>query len=110
MEALESEHVEREVDDTVGAVRYSLRLGTEEYPHVKMAIERCSNTDQFVISVDTHDRHFLLPDNVPPETRARFEAVQARNRELKQVIERDWNQAGLPTFRRFIEEGLAVGK
>ena len=109
-EALSCGAVEREEDEEHGTVRYLLRLGSRAYPHVKLALEQCSGCDEFVLSVDTHDRHFVLPSTVGEETRRRFEAIQRLNCELKRSIETDWNQAGLPTFRRYIEEGLAASK
>lgn len=88
--------------------RFALRLGSADYPHVRLVLERCSGCEDFVFSVDTHDTHFLFGPEVSAETRQRFEAVQEKNRRLKAEIERGWTAAGLPTFERFIHDGMAA--
>ncbi|MBK7972438.1 MAG: hypothetical protein IPK07_03845 [Deltaproteobacteria bacterium] len=88
--------------------RFALRLGSSDYPHVRLVLERCSGCDDFVFSVDTHDTHFLFGPEVSADTRQRFEAVQEKNRRLKVDVERGWTAAGLPTFERFIHDGMAA--
>ena len=90
------------------AGRFALRLGSADYPHARLMLERCSGCQDFVFSVDTHDSHFLFGAEVSPETRQRFEAIQEKNRRFKADVERAWTAAGLPTFERFIRDGLCA--
>jgi len=105
---LRSESVEVEEGCDGPSGRYAFRLGSRAYPHVRLVLERCSGCDEFIFSVDTHDRHFLFGPEVSAETRHRFEAVQDQNRSLKADIERAWTEAGLPTFERFIRDSLSA--
>lgn len=88
--------------------RFALRLGSLDYPHARLVLERCSGCEDYVFSVDTHDSHFLFGAEVSPETRQRFEAIQEKNRRFKADVERAWTAAGLPTFERFIRDGLCA--
>ena len=36
-----------------------------------------------------------------------FRALQAENQRLKEAIEQAWDQAGLPTFLRYLREYIA---
>ena len=58
-ELLADERFERVPPDAApeGAMRFNLRLGNARYPHMKLGIDRVSNSENFVLVVDTHDRH-----------------------------------------------------
>jgi len=86
------------------ADKFRWRLGNEGYPHMKLGIERCSEADDFVFVVDTHDRDFPLGSAVlqTPE----FGELLHRNSELKRAIEQRWQAAGIPTFSAHLTEYL----
>jgi hypothetical protein len=87
----------REVPGRPGFVdKYRWRLGNERYPHMKLGIERCSEADDFVFAVDTHDRDFPLGS--PLLKSAEFREVLRYNQSIKHTIESQWQKVGLPTF------------
>ena len=82
-----------------------LRLGNRAYPHMKLAVDRIPETDDWVLAVDCHDRHILA--SVPQEQRGALEALFRENAALKMRIERRWTQAGQPTFENYIRGRLS---
>jgi hypothetical protein len=85
--------------------RIRLRLGNPQYPHMKLGVDRIPDTGQWVLTVDCHDRQ--LTAVVQESERAALETLLKANNELKARIERRWNDAGLPTFERYIRDRLA---
>jgi hypothetical protein len=81
---------------------YALRLGNYSYPHMKLQIEAWPNEAGFLISVNTHDQVTGL-DVCAIDVEA-FRALQAENKRLKEAIEAEWDQAGLPTFLRYLKD------
>ena len=81
---------------------YALRLGNHSYPHMKLQIEAWPNEAGFLISVNTHDQVTGI-DLCAIDVEA-FRAVQAENQRLKEAIETEWDQAGLPTFLRYLKD------
>ena len=84
---------------------FALRLGNARYPHMKMQIQPWDSKDGFLLSVNTHD-HALAIDPNAPDADA-FMALQAENQRLKIEIEQGWDEAGLPTFTRYLRDYLA---
>ena len=82
-----------------------LRLGNRAYPHMKLAVDRIPETDDWVLAVDCHDRHIL--DSVPADQRQTLDTLFRRNAALKRCIERRWTQAGQPTFENYIRGRLS---
>jgi len=76
--------------------KYRWRLGNAAYPHMKLGIERCSEADDFVLAVDTHDRDF--PVGSPASQSAEFRVLLDHNSAVKRLIETRWEQAGIPTL------------
>ena len=91
-----------------GCQHLRLRLGNRRYPHMKLAVDRIPETDDWVLAVDCHDRHILA--SVPPDQHGAFEALFRENAALKTRIERRWTEAGLPTFERFTRDRLRARK
>ena len=81
---------------------YALRLGNWRYPHMKLQIQPWSNVAGFMLSVNTHDQVAAL-DTGAADAEA-FRALQAENQRLKEMIEQAWDEAGLPTFLRYLRE------
>lgn len=81
---------------------YALRLGNARYPHMKLQVQPWPNADGFLLSVNTHDQILALePDAADLDA---FRALQAENQRLKEAIEQAWDEAGLPTFLRYLRE------
>jgi CheY-like chemotaxis protein len=92
--------------------KYRWRLGNDYYRHMKLGIERCSDADDFVFVVDTHDRDFPLGS--PALQSAEFRELLQHNAAVKRSIETRWRLAGIPTFAghitRRLRQQCAVGR
>jgi hypothetical protein len=84
---------------------YALRLGNGRYPHMKLQIQPWDARHGFLLSVNTHDHALALDPNAPDADA--FMAIQAENQRLKVEIEQAWDEAGLPTFPRYLRDYLA---
>jgi hypothetical protein len=82
---------------------YTLRLGSALHPHLKMQIVDHGD-DGWVFSVDTHDG---FPCDSSCADAARWRELQTANRQLKERIERAWEEAGLLTFNGLLRRELA---
>ncbi len=83
---------------------HALRLGSDDYPHLKMEIRPFPNSAGFVFWVNTHDQ-FVAPNDKMLDA-DRWRRVVQRNRDLKQNVERAWADKKLPTFTTSMQEGL----
>lgn len=84
--------------------RFSLRLGNQFFPHMKLVVE-CRPGDEWFFRADAHDAHCR-----PPEGSKELESYRelvAKNREITSMIEKDWADHGLPTFKTFLRKDLA---
>jgi hypothetical protein len=81
---------------------FALRLGNTRYPHMKLQIQPWPGAAGFLLSVNTHDQVLSLDPNSPDAPA--FRALQAENQRLKEAIEQAWDQAGLPTFLRYLRD------
>jgi twitching motility two-component system response regulator PilH len=87
-----------EFESSFGSNRFFLRLGNHRYPNMKLGIVEMSGLPgEYVFLVDTHDRHFELPEDSPGY--ATFREVQTLNGDLKEAVEQSWMKLGLPTER-----------
>lgn len=87
-----------------GGIRgYALRLGSAAHPHLKLQIV-AHDDGNCVFSVDTHDAIHLDPRH--PD-RERWSQLQQSNRQLKERIERAWEDVGLLTFNALLRRELA---
>jgi len=93
---------EHSFDETGNVEKYQLRLGNHMYPHMKLGIERCAGSDDFVFVVDTHDRHITIGPS-PDESDGLADLLE-RNTKLKNQIEQAWRDAGLPTQSRRVTD------
>jgi CheY-like chemotaxis protein len=71
---------------------------------MKVGLECCSEIGDFVFNVDTHDRE--LDPGSPLFKQTEYRRLLARNSEMKHLIEADWEEAGLPTFRGHVSRYL----
>jgi hypothetical protein len=81
---------------------YALRLGNHHYPHMKLQIQPWPNHAGFMLSVNTHDQVAGVTLNGPDADA--FRELQDENQRLKERIEAAWDQAGLPTFLRYLRD------
>lgn len=81
---------------------YALRLGNARYPHMKLQVQPWPNPSGLLLSVNTHDQALAL--NLNPSDADAFRTLQAENQRLKESIEQAWDQAGLPTFLRYLRD------
>jgi hypothetical protein len=82
---------------------YAFRLGSAGFPHLKLQITAAAD-DTCIFAVDTHDT-FPGVGGVPPvedPEHERWTALQKGNRQLKERIERAWEQEGLWTFNKLL--------
>ena len=61
-----------------------------------------------MLSVNTHDQVLALDPNA--SDMPAFRDLQAENQRLKEVIEQAWDDAGLPTFLRYLREYIAEAR
>jgi hypothetical protein len=94
-----------ERDDAKTPSRYSLRLGSRMYPHMKLVIERSPDGKDHLFRADTHDRH-IRPAPDSREYKA-FSELMAANQKLAEQIEAQWETAGLRTFKQYLRDDLA---
>ncbi|CAN5908533.1 hypothetical protein BH23PLA1_BH23PLA1_11190 [soil metagenome] len=88
-----------------GALRpeiYALRLGNARYPHMKLQVQPWPTPAGFLLSVNTHDQVLAPPPDSPDAEP--FRVLQADNQQIKERIELAWDQAGLPTFLRYLRD------
>jgi hypothetical protein len=81
---------------------YALRLGNHGYPHMKLQIQPWPNVAGFMLSVNSHDQVSGL--DAGAEGAQGFRDLQAENQRLKEAIEGAWDDAGLPTFLRYLRD------
>lgn len=87
---------------------FSLRLGNTRYPHMKLQVQTWPTSVGFLFSVNAHDQITNADPNLPGM--AGFREIQHANQTLKQAIEHDWDQAGLPTFLRYLKDFIAAAE
>ncbi len=81
---------------------YALRLGNHRYPHMKLQIQPWPNDAGFMLSVNTHDQ--VTGVTLTDGDAQAFRDLQVENQRLKEAIEREWDEAGLPTFLRYLRD------
>lgn len=80
--------------------RLQLRLGNASYPHMKLSLDRISDTDEFIWSVDTHDQKVIELGGGTEK----YKKLQEENQRFRQEIEADWTAAGISTQKSYCEE------
>ena len=81
---------------------YCLRLGNHRYPNMKLQIQTWDSDCGYLLSVNTHDQAQSLELEGPGA--AEFRQIQSENERIKNLIEAEWDQVGLPTFNRFLSD------
>ncbi len=88
------------------SARYTMRLGNDHYPFMKMVIQEYLVDREYFFSVDTHDEHIMSPDHPEWDEWCKLKTF---NSQLKSEIESEWASESLPTHAdlRELAEGLA---
>jgi hypothetical protein len=89
---------------------YALRLGSSLFPHLKLKViaKERDGVGVWIFAVDTHDafsREKFQPPADHPDAEA-WTRLQEANAQLKEEIERAWEDAGLLTFNGLLRQGL----
>jgi hypothetical protein len=91
-----------------GSLRgYAFRLGSAHFPHLKLQVTNHEHGAACVFQVDTHDA--FPRTGTPPEDHPEFKqwtALQKANRQMKDQIERAWENEGLWTFPKLLRESF----
>ena len=83
---------------------FALRLGNEQYPHMKLRLSRPPRSEQFVFSVDAHDAFLHAPvDSLDYEP---LEALKRYNAALADTITTAWESAALLTERSYLRQKI----
>jgi hypothetical protein len=85
--------------------RYSMRLGNQYYPHMKLALEPSPDGARYLFKADTHDRHVCPPATAPEH--AAFCELMQKNQQIAERIEAAWAAEGLDTFKTYLQHDLA---
>lgn len=90
---------------------YALRLGSKHFPHLKLKVQQMDHNSSttWIFTVDTHDA-FSKASFTPPEDHPDAQAwltLQRTNRELKEQIEKAWQEVGITTFNSLLRSDLA---
>jgi hypothetical protein len=96
--------LERDANESTPS-KYALRLGNHFYPHMKLVIEPTPAGQSYMFRADTHDKH-IRPAPASKEY-AMFVQLMENNQKLSEAIDAAWEQAGLPTFKKYLREDLA---
>ncbi len=83
---------------------YALRLGSQEYPHMKLVLREAFFPDEYAFVVDRHDG-FAFPRNEPGYEE--WLRLKEQNYRLKKEIQKAWFEAELPTMRTIKEQKLS---
>jgi hypothetical protein len=89
---------------------YAIRLGSAIFPHLKLRVQQPGGGEPglWVFGVDTHDAFSADDVQAPPEhpEAEAWTRLQIANRQLKEQIERAWDEAGLLTFNGLLRREL----
>jgi len=85
--------------------RMTVRLGNVAYPHMKLALEPSPDGQSYLFKADSHDKHLCPAQNDPDY--AAFMQLREKNQQIVDKIEHAWGEAGVPTFKTFLQADLA---
>ena len=109
-EYLMGKNVERDPSDCpLEQVRsFAMRLGNDQYQHMKLRLSRPPRSETFVFSIDAHDAFLCVPQTSPDYEP--LEALKKNNACLADMIGAAWESAGLPTERSYMRQKLQQAK
>ncbi|MCJ7543318.1 MAG: hypothetical protein MUP47_01930 [Phycisphaerae bacterium] len=103
-------HVERDPPNApLERVRsFVLRLGNENYPHMKLRLSRPPRDRSFLFSVDCHDTFLSAPAGSSDYDV--LEGLKRHNAIVAEAIRLAWEQSRLPTERVFLRRKITQAK
>jgi hypothetical protein len=78
-----------------GATSYSIRLGNDRYPHMKLMLTKVAD-DDWRFAIDCHDGVFEVI-SASSADHPRAEELKGYNRALRENIESHWREEDIPT-------------
>lgn len=79
---------------------FALRIGNDQYPHMKLRLSRPPGESALVLSVDSHDAILSAPPGSPDA--AALEELKRHNAEIASAVHAAWDAAGLLTERNYL--------
>jgi hypothetical protein len=93
-----------ERDDKNAPTKFSLRLGNEHYPHMKLTIERSPDQNGYLFRANTHDRHCCPAEG--SREYGMFCELMDKNKAVADKIEAEWAEQGIATFKTYLRDDL----
>ncbi|MCY2929386.1 MAG: hypothetical protein NTV86_07790 [Planctomycetota bacterium] len=87
---------------------FVLRIGNEQYPHMKVRISCPPLERSYLFSVDAHDACLQVPPTSPDY--APLEELKRYNARLVAAVTAAWDAASLPTERNYLRWKIAQSK
>jgi hypothetical protein len=91
-------------------VGVAIRLGSSVFPHLKLKIQHVEDDSAacWVFTVDTHDAFCPTSSQAPPDhpEAEAWARLQRANQQLKEKVERAFEEAGLLTFNGLLRREL----
>lgn len=109
-EWLMSDLAERDPPDAqLSEVRsFVLRIGNDQYPHMKVRISCPPLERSYLFSVDAHDACLQVPPTSPDY--APLEELKRYNARVVAAVTAAWDAAGLPTERNYLRWKIAQSR
>lgn len=95
------------VSEDTSLKAWSLRLGSQDYPHMKLMLREAYIPGEFAFCVDRHDCFSFNREEAGCQ---KWIDLQARNYRLKKSIEDAWYETGVPTLRLLRERLLSAAE
>ncbi len=79
----------------------AFRLGNTYYPNMKFRMSLPPGGEEYLFSVDSHDAVLQAPEGSADY--AMLEELKAHNKLLGETIQREWDEASLPTEKNYLK-------
>ena len=83
---------------------FALRIGNEDYLHMKLRLTRPPSHGVFLLTVDSHDAFLEAPPGTPDHEA--LEKLKRKNAAVAAAVAKAWDQAGLPTERNYLRQNI----
>ena len=96
-------------DAPLGEVRsFVLRIGNDQYPHMKVRISCPPLELGYLFSVDAHDACLQAPPGSPDHEP--LEALKRHNARIVAAVTAAWDAAALPTERNYLRQKISESR
>jgi CheY-like chemotaxis protein len=82
--------------------KYTLRLGSEKYPFLKLVLQEAEVAGDFGFLVDRHTEYLALVSS--SNTFEEEKRIKEYTKKLKDMIEKDFEDLGVPTYHSIIKQ------